>query len=125
MKVLLDICVWHGAVKDLRVAGHDVMWAGEWEEDAGDEQILAKAHGEGRVIVTLDKDFSELAIVRGTPHSGILRLVNLPARQQGSVATQVITRYGDELREGAILTVDNGKIRIRPPFREESSNNEK
>ncbi len=47
MKVLLDTCVWGGAVKDLRSAGHDVIWAGEWEEDPGDEQILPLAHGEG------------------------------------------------------------------------------
>lgn len=81
MKVLLDTCVWGGAVKDLRSAGHDVIWAGEWKEDPGDEETLAKAHNAGRVLVTLDKDFGELAILHGYPHSGILRLDNLPARQ--------------------------------------------
>ena len=56
MKVLLDTCVWGGAAKDLRSAGHDVIWAGEWEEDPGDDEIFAKAHNESRVLVTLDKD---------------------------------------------------------------------
>ncbi len=50
MKVLLDTCVWGGAVKDLRSAGHDVIWAGEWEEDPGDEEVLTKAHIERRVL---------------------------------------------------------------------------
>jgi predicted nuclease of predicted toxin-antitoxin system len=117
--VLLDTCVWGGAVKDLRSAGHDVVWAGDWQEDPGDEEILTKAHSEGRVLVTLDKDFGELAIVYGRLHSGILRLVNLPARQQGLVAARVLALYGDELRSGAIVTVDARRIRIRPPYREE------
>lgn len=116
MKVLLDTCVWGGAVKDLRSAEHDVIWAGAWEEDPGDEEILAKAHSEGRVLVTLDKDFGELAIVRGLPHAGILRLVNLPARQQGFEAARLLARYGDELRSGAIVTVDTRKVRVRPPY---------
>ncbi len=120
MKVLLDTCVWGGAVRDLRSAEHDVIWAGEWEEDPGDEEILARAHNDGRVLVTLDKDFGELAIVHGLPHSGILRLVNLPAREQGLVAARVLARYGEELRTGAIVTVDTRKIRIRPPYMEES-----
>ena len=57
MKVLLETCVWGGAVKDLRSGGHDVVWSGDWPEDPGDEEILARAHSEHRVLVTLDKDF--------------------------------------------------------------------
>lgn len=118
MKVLLDTCVWGGAVKDLRSAGHDAAWAGEWEEDPGDEEILAEAYHEGRVLVTLDKDFGELAVVKRVPHSGILRLVNFPARQQGLIALQILSHYGEVLGSGAIITVDSRRIRIRPPFEE-------
>ncbi len=35
MKVLLDTCVWGAAVGDLQSAGHDVIWAGEWDVDPG------------------------------------------------------------------------------------------
>lgn len=119
MKVLLDTCVWGGAVRELQSAEHDVVWAGEWEEDPGDEEILATAHSEGRVLVTLDKDFGELAIVHGHAHSGILRLVNLPAVQQGSMAARVLRKYGNELSSGAIVTVDARKIRVRPPLMKE------
>ena len=41
----------------LEGAGHDVVWTGSWEADPGDEEILAHAVREGRVLVTLDKDF--------------------------------------------------------------------
>ncbi|MFV1981414.1 MAG: DUF5615 family PIN-like protein [Rhodothermia bacterium] len=62
MKVMLDTCVWGGALPDLRTAGHDVVWTGEWDEDPGDDEILARAHAEERVLVTLDKDFCEMGL---------------------------------------------------------------
>ena len=57
MKLLLDTCVWGGAKKTLESSGHDVVWTGDWPEDPGDEEILATANSEGRILVTLDKDF--------------------------------------------------------------------
>ena len=89
MRLLLDACVWGGALHELEAGGHDAVWAGHWNEDPGDEEILALAYREGRILVTLDKDFGELAIVREQPHQGILRLVNLSARQQAAVCLQV------------------------------------
>jgi predicted nuclease of predicted toxin-antitoxin system len=118
MKLLLDTCVWGGARKDLEAAGHDVVWAGDWPEDPGDEEILRLAHNEGRILVTLDKDFGEFAIVHRTEHSGIVRLVNFPARQQGAVCLRVIANYGKELQSGAIVTAERGRLRIRPPDEE-------
>jgi predicted nuclease of predicted toxin-antitoxin system len=115
MKLLLDTCVWGGAKKTLESSGHDVVWTGDWSEDPGDEEILAKANNDGRILVTLDKDFGEIAIVKGKPHSGILRLVNLSANQQGIVCLRVIEAYGQILQSGAIITVEPGRIRIRPP----------
>ena len=114
MRLFLDTCVWGGARKELAALGHDVVWAGDWREDPGDEEILARAYGESRILVTLDKDFGEIAIVRGTPHSGIIRLVNLAARKQGVVCQRVIDMYGPELQTGAIVTAEPGRLRIRP-----------
>lgn len=82
MKLLLDTCVWGGAVGEMRAAGHDVVWSGDWQDDPGDEAILAKAHAQHRILVTLDKDFGELAIVRRQPHGGIVRLVDFSARRR-------------------------------------------
>nr|MBC8361136.1 hypothetical protein [Candidatus Desulfatibia profunda] len=56
-----------------------------------------------------------MAIVRKTKHSGIVRLVNLSARQQGPICLGVIAKYGDELQSGAIVTAEPGRLRIRPP----------
>ena len=53
--------------------------------------------------------------MKGKPHSGILRLVNLSADQQGIVCLKVIEEYGQALQSGVIITVEPGRIRIRPP----------
>lgn len=118
MKLLLDACVWGGTADQLATSWEDVVWAGDWTEDPGDEEILARAHHEGRVFVTLDKDFGELIIVRGQRHAGIVRLVDIGARQQAAVCLQVLTEHGEELQAGAIVTVEPGRIRVRPPVSE-------
>lgn len=88
---------------------------GDWDEDPGDEEILARAYQEQRVLVTLDKDFGELAIVRRLPHRGIVRLVDFAGREQGRVCLRVLSTYGNELEAGAIVTVDRRRARIRAP----------
>jgi len=111
--------VWGKACAELRAAGHDVVWAGDWPEDPGDEEILARAHAEERILVTLDKDFGEMAVVHGKPHSGILRLVNIAARRQAAVCLHVLSIHGEVLLSGAIITADPGRLRLRPPDGEE------
>jgi len=113
MKILLDTCVWGGALKTLELIGHDVVWSGNWDIDPGDEKILAIAHREGRILITLDKDFGELAIVFGKPHSGRVRLVSIAARQPAIYCDKIITKYASELQAGAIITVSHERIRIR------------
>lgn len=114
MRLLVDTCVWGGAAEEIRAAGHDVVWSGDWSEDPGDDEILARAYDDNRILVTLDKDFGELAIVFGQSHCGIMRLVNLSARQQSTVCLRVLALYGAELESGAIVTVSPGRVRIRP-----------
>lgn len=114
MKLLLDTCVWGGARGQLEAAGHDVEWSGDWPNDPGDAEILAYAYRQRRVLVTLDKDFGELAVVAGSPHAGIIRLVDVAARRQAIVCDQALRRFGDELSAGAIVTATTTRFRIRP-----------
>jgi predicted nuclease of predicted toxin-antitoxin system len=113
MKLLLDTCVWGPASQELRSAGHDVVWAGEWREDPGDEEILELAYLESRILVTLDKDFGELAVVYGQPHAGIIRLVDFKSTDQAEVYLKVLSLYAQQLRKGAIVTAEPGRLRIR------------
>lgn len=114
MRLLLDTCVWGSACAEIEAAGHDVVWAGTWPDDPGDADILARARADGRILVTLDKDFGELVIVRGQPHCGIVRLVNFAAGQQAAVCIRVLAAHGPELEGGAIVTAEPGRLRVRP-----------
>lgn len=116
MKLLLDSCVWGGTRHSLHQAGHDVVWSGEWERDPGDEEILEIARSEERILIALDKDqdFDELAVVRGLPHCGIVRLANFGARQQASVILHILENHKDELMQGALVTAEPGRLRVRP-----------
>lgn len=115
MKLLLDTCVSRSGQAELASAGHDVVHTGQSEPDPGDEEILAQAHRENRILVTLDKDFGELAIIRGHEHSGIVRLVGISAKRQGAVCRTIIEQYGEQLTAGAIVTVEPGRVRVRSP----------
>ena len=115
MNILLDTCISAEACRQVRATGHDVVWAGEWNEDPGDELILAHATREGRVLVTLDKDFGELAVARGARHCGILRLVDFPSSQQGPACLHILGAFGEELKSGALITAEPGRVRIRRP----------
>lgn len=92
------------------------MAAADWDEDPGDVVILDYAYQEQRILITLDKDFGELAIAQGKPHSGILRLVNFSARQQAIACLHVLQVHGEDLAAGALVTAEPGRLRIRHPL---------
>jgi hypothetical protein len=64
MKILLDSCVAGGVKKILEEAGYETIWVGDFTTDPGDEAIIHQAYLDNRILVTLDKDFGELAIVK-------------------------------------------------------------
>jgi predicted nuclease of predicted toxin-antitoxin system len=115
MRLLLDSCLSGKTAEMLRASGHDVVWAGSWSADPGDAAILAHARDEKRILVTLDKDFGELAIVRGEPHCGIVRLVDCSVTRQAATCEIVLARHGESLVKGGIVTAEPGRLRFRPP----------
>ena len=61
------------AVEALRLAGHDVAWVRADAPGSTDQQVLARAMAEQRVLLTFDKDFGHLAFHAGLPAtSGIV-----------------------------------------------------
>jgi predicted nuclease of predicted toxin-antitoxin system len=114
VKLLIDTCISVTVRDALQAAGHHAVWTGDWPQDPGDDEILEYAYRENRVLITLDKDFGELAVVHGRPHSGIIRLVNWSTQQQATTSLLVLERYSTELEFGAIVTAEPGRIRIRP-----------
>lgn len=113
MKFLLDSCISVFAVKDLRNAGFDVLWVPESGKDPGDEDIIKKAFEEGFVLVTADKDFGGLVFVYKRPHPAIIRLVDIPARNQGKSLLRLIETHRLDIEKQALITLDKYRVRVR------------
>ena len=68
------------SVQRLRDAGHDVAAVSEDSRGAKDPAILALAAGEGRVILTLDRDYGGLVFRLWKPSpAGVVFLRFVPA----------------------------------------------
>ena len=113
MKFLLDSCISFFAVKDLREKEFSVTWVPETGKDPGDEAIIKKAYSERLVLVTADKDFGELVFLKKMDCPTIIRMVNIPAGNQGKILLRLIELYKEDIEKGSIITADAYRVRIR------------
>ena len=93
----------------LQHAGHDAVFARDWTISA-DEEILAKAYAEVRVVITNDKDFGELIFRLGKPSEGVI-LLRLSATD--SVSRFLLVKGVLEKSMGKFTVVEEGRIRVR------------
>jgi predicted nuclease of predicted toxin-antitoxin system len=114
MKFLLDVCVSSRTLQAFLVGlGHDTLSALAIDPKASDEQLLAFAFQDERVLVTEDKDFGGLVFLRRLPHGAIVRLVDLTVDEQVRGMDELLEHHCAELTGEAIVTVTRGRIRIR------------
>ncbi len=73
MRFLLDQSAEARIAAFLTQQGHDATRVGR-DHPAGipDEQVLAIARAEGRILIANDKDFGELVFRRHHPHAGVI-----------------------------------------------------
>ena len=70
----------------LRNEGHDVVRASEvGQARANDDEILEKAIGENRILVTLDEHFGDWVILPLSKHPGVIRLKINPTTSKNAV----------------------------------------
>jgi predicted nuclease of predicted toxin-antitoxin system len=67
MKLLADENFPRPIVEVLRRRGHDILWARMECSGLTDRALLERAEADGRLILTLDKDFWQLALQRPVP----------------------------------------------------------
>jgi predicted nuclease of predicted toxin-antitoxin system len=116
IKILLDQGLPRSAAGLLRALGWDVQHVSERGMSmAEDVAIIDLARQEQRVIVTLDADFHALLVVSGANGPSVLRIRSegLKADQIASLVERIFDAAGNELALGAMVTVLDGKIRIK------------
>jgi predicted nuclease of predicted toxin-antitoxin system len=96
LRYLVDECLGHSVVRNLREDGHDVKWVGESSKGISDEMVLAWSVAENRVLPTQDFDYGELIFGRG--HSAIGVVIVQIADFSGSweeTAAAIVKRLAD------------------------------
>ena len=112
MKFLVDRCAGRRLAEWLLNDGHDVVEAQAVGPDPGDRALLELARVENRVLITIDTDFGELIYLHDVPHSGLIRLPDVPAEQRIALVSEIIRSHYRVLEEHAIVTVRGGRVRI-------------
>ena len=112
MRLLADENVPRAAIDLLRHAGHDVTWVRTDSPGISDVQVLAQAVAEDRLVLTLDKDFGELAFNQRLPASCGVILVRVQSVSPSDLASAIaggLASYGDWA--GHFSVIERGRIR--------------
>jgi len=115
MRFMVDESTGAAVVEYLRGTGHDVLAVSEVMLQADDQDILALAVREGRILITNDKDFGELVFRSGQAHRGVvlLRVRDESSMSRVRVLEAVLERYADQL-SGHFTVATERSVRIRP-----------
>jgi predicted nuclease of predicted toxin-antitoxin system len=115
MDLLVDLCTGARLARGLKEYGQIVNFVGNWVADPGDAEILRLGFENKAVVITRDKDFGTLAVLRRQHHSGIVRLVELSPDRELFLCLWVLTHHAEDLKRGCLITVERHRIRVREP----------
>lgn len=116
MRLLADLHISPRTVGFLRSLGHDVVRVDEiLPSTAADEVIVVRAIEERRTVLTQDLDFSAIIALAGKNRPSLisLRLSSSRVEHVNAVLQDVLPIVESDVTEGAIITVEDGRIRSR------------
>ncbi len=116
MKFLLDECISTRLAPLLADAGHDVIHVSDRDlAGQSDDQVLATARDEARILVSADTDFGELLSKQdlALPSLVLFRQGNRSPEHQATTLLGNLQEVAEDLSAGAIVVFTNDNIRIR------------
>jgi predicted nuclease of predicted toxin-antitoxin system len=117
MRLLIDMNLPPSLAAWLRSEGHDAVHVRELGLGHGsDIEVFTRAGQDSRIVITFDLDFGEIAGLVAVTRIGIvllrLRSVRIPhMRERLRIA---LGETEDALKLGAVVLVEDTRIRIRP-----------
>lgn len=116
MKLLLDQGLPLSAATLLRNEGRNTIHVAEIGLSAAeDTDIIQRAREEERVLIKLDADFHTLLAIneKNSPSVIRIRIERLRSQMLTELILRVISECDEELQQGAAVTVEPSRIRIR------------
>src|SRR5437867_2256595 len=116
MRLLADENFPRPTVEVLRNQGNDILWARTDCPGLKDRALLELAEADGRVVLTLDKDFWQLALRRPIPlkHCGVILFRVHPAIPETLKSLVVSTLRTSQSWIGHLSMVTNDGIEMIP-----------
>ncbi len=115
MKFLLDQNAETRVLLFLASQGHDAKRVGvDYPPGIPDEEVLARAYSEQRILITNDRDFGELIFRQKLPHAGVIYLrfpLDATTDQKIASLTSLLSTRASDL--GKFLVVTPRGVRVR------------
>jgi predicted nuclease of predicted toxin-antitoxin system len=115
MRFLFDQSADFRLIAHLRKLGHDVSAVSrDYPHGLADEDVLAIARDEKRILLVADRDFGELIFNQRLIHAGVIffRLPGASLQTKIEHLNTVLDDHADELVRGEFLVVTPGHIRV-------------
>jgi predicted nuclease of predicted toxin-antitoxin system len=114
IKFLIDLGVGRIVEERLKKGGYDVVSVRDVDVRAKDRDILRRAAAEGRMIITMDKDFGELVYHSGMAHSGvlILRVDDARGEEKADIVDRILKGFSGRI-ENRFCVFQDGKLRVK------------
>jgi predicted nuclease of predicted toxin-antitoxin system len=116
MKILIDMNLSPDWVKVLQKAGWEaVHWSTVGDMRAADDIIMSFARENGYIVFTHDLDFGVLLALTQAESPSVIqvRTQDVFPDVLGDTLVKVFKEHEAVLEKGALLTIDDGKSRVR------------
>jgi predicted nuclease of predicted toxin-antitoxin system len=116
MKILIDMNLSPRWVAMLAERGIEaVHWANLGPVNAPDDQIMNYARNEGYTVLTHDLDFSTILAATQGRKPSVVQIRGAEARPESIIehVAHALTQAAEELAQGALVTVEPHKTRLR------------
>jgi predicted nuclease of predicted toxin-antitoxin system len=123
LRFLIDNALPPRLAELLAAAGHDAVHVRAYRmQGAIDEDVLARARAEGRIVVSADSDFGTILAAQEAEHPSFILFREptlLTARDYVEILLPALPELGPELESGCVAVFRRGRLRVRRlPFSE-------